>query len=331
MQVGKAKQAKGLQNFAVPEREEEILRRVGKQGTLLQKHLPAIYREIISACLACEKPVSAAYLGPIGTYSHEAALHMLGTAAVLSPLTTISTAINSTEKEQTDFSIVPFENSAAGMVGETADCLINTNLKINAEYVLRIRHRMLVSKAHDGVPLADIKAVYAHPQPLEQCRRWLATHMPRAILHTADSTAAAATQIAKSKRAEAAIGSALARDLHQLAELADSIEDFPNNSTRFLMLGHRDTEPTKNDKTSFIITTPDKPGSMYRVLQPLATHGISMTKLESRPAQGRLWEYSFFIDIHGHQKTPKIARALAEMQKSAASFKILGSYPAADK
>ena len=327
-QVGEAKRAAGERVFAVPEREAEVLRRARRGGSLLKKRLPAIYREIISACLECEEPASAAYLGPQGTYSHEAALALMGAAARLRPVASIAAAVAEAETGRAQFAIVPFENSSAGTVRATMDSLARAPLFINAEHIMRIRHRLLVAQA--GGKLQQIKEVFGHPQALEQCRRWLERNLPQAALRAESSSSAAAKRVAQAGgRRAAAIGSALAGQTQKLHTQAEDIEDFANNSTRFLMLAARQTRPTGKDKTSFIMATPHKAGAMFGVLRSLAKEGVNMTKLESRPVEGRLWEYSFFIDVEGHAQDAAVARALLGVRKHAASFKLLGSYPQA--
>lgn len=317
--------------FAVPEREAAILRRLQENSTLLKPHIAAIYREVISACLACEAPVKVAYLGPEGTFTHQAALKMFGSAAVLQPMRGIEATLAAAEKELCDFAVLPFENSAAGTVGEAMDALAHTTLSINGEAVLRIRHNLLA--VDSALPLAEVREVHAHPQALEQCRKWLVANVGAAKLHVADSNAAAA-EIAARRGAQdepgvVAIGSAAAGTLYNLATLAASIEDFDNNSTRFLMLGRRRTAPSGADKTSFIMSVRDEPGAMFDVLKPLADNNVNMVKLESRPSRERLWEYFFFVDFIGHRDDAAASAALAEVERRASFMKILGSYPQA--
>lgn len=325
--IGAEKSRRQITNFSVIEREAAILRRLTKNSTLLKPHVAAIYREIISACLACEKPVSAAYLGPAGTYTHEAALKMFGHAARLAANATIETVIKAAENEQCDYAVVPFENSAAGTVGETMDSLVHTPLSINGEVILRIRHNLLAADKRNKP--TDIRHIYAHPQALEQCRRWLKENTPRAALHPADSNAAAAATAAKKGGATAAIGSRTAQELYRLAVIAPDIEDFSTNSTRFLILGRQTCAPSGQDKTSFIMTVKDAPGAMFEVLQPFSDNTVNMVKLESRPMPDRLWEYMFFVDCIGHRDDRATAAALAEVAARAPFIKILGSYPQA--
>ena len=330
--IGAEKQKEGSRTFAVPEREAQILRRLQEQASVLPPAaVSAIYREIISACLACEAPVSVAYFGPAGTFTHEAALKLFGHAADLQPMKTIEATFAAAEKETCQFAVVPFENSAAGTVGATMDALVHTPLSINGETVLRIRHNLLCAGA--DTPVADIAEVHAHPQALEQCRQWLQANAPHAALHAADSTAAAAQIAADAGNAAgkkiAAIGSAVAGEMYNLATLAAGIEDLANNSTRFLMLGLRAPKPSGADKTSFIMCVRDEPGAMFKTLKPMADNNVNMVKLESRPSRERLWEYLFFVDFIGHREDAAAQTALAQVQERASFMKILGSYPQA--
>ena len=323
--IGDIKRAAGEATCMVPEREAEILHRVRAQSDLLKSHIQTIYRELISATTACEQLLSVSYLGPAGTHSHEAALAAFGRAARLSPFSSITAAVREAEKGAVDFAIVPFENSAAGTVGETLDVLSQTPLFITSELIRRIRHNLLAAKRE--LSLKDIKTVYGHPQALQQCRRWLEKNAPAAVLTATYSTAAAAEIVVAGAVDAVAVGSAMVQREYQLSPLATGIEDFTNNSTRFFMLGGRASLPSAADKTSFIMTARDEAGAMYRLLQPLAENGVTLTKLESRPSQGRLWEYLFFVEVAGHQQDDDVAASLREVGKRAASLKILGSYP----
>lgn len=330
--IGEEKRAAGEKTYLAPEREAALLRRVleesKKHGGNLQPHIPAIYREILSACLACELPASAAYLGPAGTYSHQAALKMFGHAAQFVAAPSIGAAFRAAESEKTNFAVVPFENSSAGTVGETTDALAKTSLNIVGEYFLRIRHKLLAPKKLAKQNAADFAEIFGHPQALAQCQSWLDANAPKAARRPAGSTAQAG-ELAKKAKNAAAIGSTLTQEIYNLAAIAADLEDFSNNSTRFLSLGRAAAPPCGDDKTSFIMTARDESGAMYKLLQPLAKNNVSMTKLESRPARGRLWEYLFFVDISGHQQDAAAAAALEEIGRRAAMLKILGSYPRA--
>lgn len=325
-EVGEIKRRAGMRVFSVAEREAQVVRRLREAGGVMAPHVAAIYREIMSACLACEKPAAVAYFGPAGTWTHEAALKMFGHAAVLHPMPTIEATVGEAEKEQCDFAVVPFENSSAGTVGVTVDVLARTPLSINGEVMVRVRHNLLC--ADEAAP-ERLTTIYAHPLAFEQCRRWLDANAPQATRLAAESNAAATRTVAEMRGGVAAIGSLAARDIYELTLVAADIADFDNNSTRFLVLGRRAPAPSGDDKTSFIMTVKDAPGAMFEVFQPLRREGVNMEKLESRPIPGRLWEYLFFVDCAGHRDDPALVAALAGVRELAASMNILGSYPRA--
>ncbi|MGI9337389.1 MAG: prephenate dehydratase [Gammaproteobacteria bacterium] len=315
-----------LGKHSAPAREAQILRRISAKGGKLGKRaMTAIYREIIAACLSCESRQHIAYLGPPGTFSHQAARAFYGDAADFVPHVSIADAVRETEKDQCHFAMVPLENSTGGTVGETVDALCTTPLAVCGEMMMRVRH-CLLSRAPDA---KDVREIHGHPQALEQCRRWLAVNMPKAQTRHSGSTAAAAQLAAKTPRA-AAIGSASAAELYQLPVLAADIEDSALNTTRFLILGRPAALPqTGNDKTSLIMSVREVAGAMHHLLEPFAKHGINMSKLESRPSRGQMWKYIFLTDIEGHLLDAPVAAALEEVRRRAAFVKILGSYPKA--
>ena len=329
-QAGKIKTQNQVHSFSRPEREAEILRRLSPHGGRLPAAaVVAIYREIISAGLACEKPQTIGYLGPPHTFTHDAARKHFGASAEYAPAPTIGAAVRMAEKSLCDFVVVPFENSNEGTVGDTFAALLETPLSIGGEIMLRVRHHLLA--AHE-FSLAAVVAVYAHPQALSQCREWLERYVPDARMVAMESNAAAAAQVAERGMAGGnivAIASQSAGRHYQLRQLAADIEDSAFNTTRFLMLGPVRPSPSLADKTSLIISAPDKAGALYELLEPLARLKISMSKFESRPARGQLWKYVFFVDIDGHQQTPLVAQALAELTTRASFLKVLGSYPQA--
>lgn len=326
-EVGKIKRTLDIETYAILEREVEIIRRLKEKNPFLADYISPIYREIISACIAFERPTRIAFLGPEATYSHEMARKIFGHAAHYHTQSSISDAMVQAENHSVDFAVIPFENSSAGIVGESLDQLLSTSLTITGEGMLRIHHHLLVNAQFSTTPLSKINKVYAHPQPLEQCRYWLKKHLPHAVLIPTTSTATAAKNIQNSKKAEAAIGSVLAKNYYQLTSIAKDIEDNNHNSTRFLILGNRLPKPTGRDKTSFIAASFHEAGSMNKLLAPLAENNINMTKLESRPAPNTLWEYLFYIDVEGHQNDTNLKKSLQKIKKNARFFKILGSYP----
>lgn len=329
--AGAIKRAQNETTFLRAGREAEILRRVaGLGGALPKSSMRAIYREIISACLAVEKTQKICYLGPRCSFTHDAAAKHFGSAAVYEPEETIRAVIKNTEKNGCDFAVVPFENSGEGTVGDTLEAVLKTPLSVCGEIMLRVRHNLL---AAEKFAPEEIQEIRAHSQALAQCREWLEHNAPKAKMRLASSNATAAryAQTAGGKKIKtAAVASLSAAKHYKLKTLAADIEDSPSNTTRFLILGAARPEPTGADKTSLIVSAKSKPGALYDLLEPFSRLGINMTKFESRPARGRAWEYVFYIDIDGHRDDKKTARALGEMQELAADLKILGSYPRAE-
>lgn len=309
-----------------PEREADVLRRLiaANPGPLPNEAVRVIFREVMSACLALEQPLQVGFLGPWGTFSEMAARKHFGSAPHFHPMTTIDEVFREVEAGNLDYGVVPIENSAEGAVGVTHDLLLLHPLKICGEALLRV-HQHLMGQAPS---LRAVKRVYSHAQSLAQCHEWLNLHLPDAARIPVGSNAEAA-RMASEDSDSAAIAGAAAAERYGLPILAHNIEDDPNNTTRFLVIAKHDAGPSGRDKTSLVCSAPNRPGAMHRLLEPLAKHGVSMTKLQSRPAKGGLWEYVFFIDIEGHQSDPEVAQALAELEERAAFVKRLGSYPAA--
>ncbi len=327
-QIGKCK-ARRKGTLWRPEREAQVIRAVktANEGPLSNPHLENIYRELISACLSLEGAVRIGYLGPMGTFSHEAAIHQFGSSATLVPMETIREIVNSIEKDVCDFGILPVENSTEGTVAQTLDIMQDVPVRICAEIVLRIRQHLLVKR---GTSLGKIKRILSHPQSFAQCRNWLRGNLPKCELVNCSSNAGAARSVGKSSGAIAAIGPHNAATIYELDVLARDIEDDPDNNTRFWIVGNTEPKPTGADKTSIVMAAAkDEAGGLLALLEPMARHGINMTKLESRPSpHGGLWEYIFFVDLEGHHKSRKVAKALAEIRARAAILRILGSYPA---
>ena len=311
-----------------PERESEILRRVAarKDGALPAESAVTLFREIISACRALEQDIRVAYLGPQGTFSEQAARKQFGQAVEAEPAPSIDEVFRSAESGATQFAVVPAENSTDGVVGRTLDLLLTTPLAICGEIELRVRQNLL-----SRLPkLAAVKRVYSHAQSLAQCNGWLNQNLPNAERIQVSSNAEAARRASKEKGAAAIAGEAAAA-LYKLKVLGSGIEDDPNNTTRFLVLGRVEPAPTGRDRTSLVMSAENKPGSIHALLSPLAANGVSMSRIESRPAKARSarWEYVFFIDVEGHQSDSKVASAIAELKVRAPFLKILGSYPIA--
>jgi chorismate mutase/prephenate dehydratase len=284
-----------------------------------------VFREIISACRSLEEAIRVAYLGPEGTFSEQAVSKHFGRAVEALPFASVDEAFRRCEAGAAQFAVVPVENSTEGAVGRTLDLLVATPLKICGEIELRIQQNLLANVES----VKAIKRIYSHSQSLAQCNAWLAQNLP-AVERIAMASNAEAAQRAAREEGAAAIAGEAAAERYGLTVIARSIEDDPNNTTRFLVLGRLEPEPTGRDRTSLVMSAENKPGAVHALLTPLAEHRVSMTRIESRPLRTRasLWEYFFFIDIEGHQKDAAVARALAALRDKAPFVKVLGSYPA---
>jgi chorismate mutase / prephenate dehydratase len=309
-----------------PEREAQVLRRLVElnHGPLPDEAITAIFRSVMSNCRTLEKALTVAFLGPLGTFSEEAANKQFGGLSAPMQCASIDDVFRMVEAGQADYGVVPVENSTEGAVGRTLDLLTATGLKICGEITLAIHHNLL-SQEKD---LNQISKVYSHSQSLAQCHEWLHQHLPNATLQAVSSNAEGA-RLAANEQGVAAIASERAAELFGLQALAMHIEDDPKNTTRFLVLASHEVAASGKDKTSLLIATKNVPGAMVSILEPLAKNQVSMTKFESRPAKMGLWEYVFFVDIEGHQQDTKVAKALAEISKRASLLKVLGSYPSA--
>jgi chorismate mutase/prephenate dehydratase len=326
-QVGEIKLRHGEESAIYrPEREAQVLRRIQSlnAGPLPTESVTWFFREVMSACLSLERPLGIAFLGPLGTFSENAATKHFGHAARLLPQATIDDVFREVEAGHAEYAVVPVENSTEGAIGRTLDLLLSTPLKIGGEVVLRIHHHLLSNAA----TLGEVKTVYSHAQSLAQCHEWLNRSLPEAKRISVASNAEAA-RLAALEAGSAAIAGSAAAERYALPKLAENIEDEPNNTTRFLVLGRHEAGPSGRDKTSLIMSAPNRTGALHYLLAPLAEAGVSMTRLESRPARHTLWDYVFFVDLEGHGDDPAIAKALAELAQRAAYVKILGSYPVA--
>ncbi len=325
LRIGELKTQAGLP-FLVPEREAQILDRVValNRGPLPADALRAIWREILSASLALEHPLPVAYLGPAGTYTHQAAVRCFGSAVRLTAVASILDVFEEVERGHAEFGVVPVENSTEGSVNVTLDRLIDTDVSITGEITLDITHHLLTR----ATELSEIKLVCSHPQALAQCRGWLARHLPDVATEETSSTSAAAER-AREDATVAAIASAMAGRLLELPALRTRIEDNPANSTRFLVIGRHPAPATGRDKTSILFSMRNEPGVLHSILQPFALRRLNLTKIESRPTKRRPWEYVNFVDFEGHRDTDVVRTVLAEVEERCQFLKILGSYPAA--
>lgn len=325
----KRKQAGGEVVFYRPEREAEVLRRVRErnQGPLSDAEIVRLFREIMSACLALEQPLTIAYLGPEGTYTQAAALKHFGHSVSLRPLAAIDEIFREVESGNADFGIVPIENSTEGTINHTLDMFIRSPLKICGDVELQIHHQLLASA---NTPIELIKSVHAHQQSLAQCREWLDSNLPQIERVAVSSNAEAARQVQEHEGMAAIAGDAAA-EMYQLEHLARNIEDDPNNTTRFLVVSTHKPAPSGKDKTSLMVSVHNKAGALYALLEPFARNGVSMTKIESRPSRVSKWDYVFFVDVEGHVEDDNVAAVIKELSGEVAMLKVLGSYPRCER
>ena len=311
-----------------PEREAQVLRKVMAYneeigGPLTNEEMARLFREIMSACLALEQPIKVAFLGPEGTFTHQAVGKHFGHSAVPVPMNAIDEVFREVEAGAVHYGVVPVENSTEGVVTHTLDSFIDSNINICGEVVLRIHHNLLVS---DVTNVDKISRIYSHPQSLAQCRKWLDLHYPNAERVPVSSNAEAALRI-KGEWNSAAIAGMTAANLYGLHAIEKNIEDAPDNSTRFLVIGTQTVPACGQDKTSLVISARNKPGALHYILEPFHRLGVDLTRLQSRPSRSSVWNYIFFIDIQGHQDDENVAAALMEVANASAELKVLGSYP----
>ena len=325
IEVGSIKTERNLK-FYVPEREVEILRRLTavNAGPFPNEGLKAIYREIISASLALEKPLSVAFLGPQATFTHLACLKHFGESAVYVPQINLSGVFDAVERHAADFGVVPIENSSEGIVSNTLDMFVDHNLLICGEILVEVAHDLLNVTGD----IDHVKKVYSHPHAIAQCRGWLEAHLREVPVFDVESTARAAELAADDPGAAAIAGEAAAK-VYGLKAIRKRIQDNTNNFTRFIILGKQSSAPTGDDKTSILFSARDEVGALYLMLQPFAKYNVNLTKIESRPVKRKAWEYIFFLDMAGHLSDEPIAKALEELKSRAQFIKILGSYPRA--
>ncbi len=313
--------------FYRPEREAQVLRAVMErnQGPLSDEAMAHLFRQIMSSCLALEQKMKVAYLGPEGTFTQSAALKHFGEAVDTVALNTIDDVFREVESGSAHYGVVPVENSSEGVVNHTLDSFIQSGLKICGEVELRIHHHLLIS---DVAQPENITRIYSHQQSLAQCRQWLDTHWPNVERIAVNSNAEAAKRI-KSEWHAAAIASETAAKIYELTKLASNIEDNPQNTTRFLIIGKQQVAPSGEDKTSIIVSTSNKPGALYHLLAPFQTQNISLTRIETRPSKTGVWAYVFFIDFEGHEQDAKVQQVFTDIENQGVELKRLGSYPKA--
>jgi chorismate mutase/prephenate dehydratase len=327
-QVGKAKgPLKAAVDYYRPERESQVLRMVidRNHGPLADEVLVRVFREIMSACLAQQEPLKVGYLGPEGTFSEQAMGKHFGHSAHGLPLASIEEVFQEVEAGHADFGVVPVENSGQGTIQVTLDMFLTSNLKICGEVELRVRQYLLSRSGH----IEDIERVYSHPQSFAQTKAWLRSNLPKAEKIPVSSNAEAARRARNADDAAAIAGEAAGHVYGLKKVVVSPIEDRDDNTTRFLVLGRQIFPSSGHDRTSVLVSIKDQPGALFNVLSPFARHGVSMSRIESRPSHHAKWEYAFFIDLAGHIEDEPMKKALAELKAHAAQIKILGSYPVA--
>jgi chorismate mutase/prephenate dehydratase len=324
-EVGLLKKRDGISIYA-PEREEKLLRSLSELNERIKGRLPAtavraIYREIMSASFALEKGLVIAYLGPVATWSHQAAREKFGASVEYAAQSSIAEVFNVVARGKADYGVVPIENSTEGAVSYTLDQFMDSELRVCAQFCLKIENNLLAK-----IPRDQIRVVYTHPQVIGQCRQWLRHNLPHVDLIEVSSTTRAA-ELASQEPNSAAIAGRMAAEVYGLDLLDTSIQDSPNNTTRFLIIGPNACPPSGDDKTSIMFSVQDRPGALFSALAPFKDLRINMSKIESRPSKRKAWEYFFFVDIDGHAEDAPLVKALDELQKHCSFVKILGSYP----
>ncbi len=327
--VGDIKRAEGSPFFR-PDRVAQVLEKIQSlnKGPLKNQHVSAIWREIMSACLALEAPQRVAVLGPVGTFCEQAAIEFFGSAAELIYCNNFDEVFHATSAGTAQFGVVGVENSTEGAVARTLDLFLRTPVHVIGEVSLLVRHNLLRQTAS----LEGIEVVLAHPQALGQCQEWLSLHLPQAERRAVSSNAEGA-RLAATHPAWAGLASERAASEFGLHVVAHAIQDEAYNRTRFAIISLPQTLATPpasgKDCTSLVVSVPNKPGAVHDLLMPLKNNGVSMTRFESRPAKSGQWEYYFYIDLDGHISQAPVAQALKELQSLCAFYKVIGSYPVA--
>lgn len=323
LEIGNFKRSNGLPTLDSI-RERDLLDSVCKinEGPLSDEAMRNIFTEIVSACRSLQGPTKVSYLGPEATFTHLAAMEHFGKSCIFRPTESIADVFREVESGQSDFGVVPVENSSEGGVGLTLDRLVGSELRICGEITRSISHALMSRQKS----LNGIQCVYSHPQALGQCLKWLATNLPGRSMVQVSSTAAAAKRAAEEPHA-AAVGSEMLASMYGLEILAGDIQDRSPNLTRFLILGRHESARTGRDKTSVLFATPHRPGALRDALAPFDEEGINLSRIESRPAKERPWEYIFFADFEGHLSDRQVRAALESLSARVEKLKILGSYP----
>jgi len=326
IEIGSMK-SRGDKSIFAPEREKQVLAGVleRNRGPLSDRSMAAVFREVISACRALEKPIMVAYLGPAGSYTHIASILKFGESTDFHPANTIPDVFSAVERKEANYGVVPVENSTEGIVSHTLDMFLISDLRICAEVNAPISHNLLSC----GDDVTHVRRVYSMPQAIAQCRNWLATNLPGVEVLEVSSTSKGA-KMCEGYPTSAAIASSLAAKEYGLNIVAAGIEDNPHNKTRFMVVGYVKPEPCGKDKTSIAFSVPHKSGSLYKALSVFENVGLNMTMIESRPTKQMPWEYIFFVDVQGHEKDKQVQDALEQLGKTALFVRVLGSYPEAE-
>lgn len=330
-EVGKVKMAELAEGetavFYRPEREAQVLKRIMElnPGPLDNEEMARLFREIMSACLALEQPLKVAYLGPEGTFSHAAALKHFGLSAHARSMAAIDEIFREVVAGAVSYGVVPVENSTEGAINHTLDSFLEHDIVICGEVELRIHHHLLVG---ENTKTDHITRIYSHAQSLAQCRKWLDAYYPNVERIAVASNAEAAKRV-KGEWNSAAIAGDMAASLYGLTIHAEKIEDRPDNSTRFLIIGNKDVPASGDDKTSIIVSVSNKPGALHELLIPFHDNGVDLTRIETRPSRSGKWSYVFFIDFLGHRSDPLVKDVLEKIVSQSTGVKVLGSYPKA--
>lgn len=323
IEISKLKQENSF-NIYDPAREREIERNIKRTNTgpLSTDSILSIFREIISGCRSLQKQIRVAYLGPEGTFSHQVAFREFGSSVELVPVKGVEDVFEEVKKGRVSFGVVPVENSVEGSVGSVLDAFLKSDLRVSSELFQRISLFLLSKTGH----IEDIEVVASHPQPLGQSKRWLSEYLKHAEFRETPSTAKAAS-LASRNRKVAAVASELAALIYGLKIVERHIEDSPENTTRFWVIGREHLRPTGMDKTSIVFSLKHEPGALQNALLPFAESNMNLTKIESRPSKERPWEYAFFVDFEGHTGDKKVKDVLSRVKENCVFLKVLGSYP----
>lgn len=326
LEIGKLKEF-GRRPYFSPEREHQVFERLSKldSGPLTPLQITAIFKEIVSAARAAEKPLCVSFWGPEGTFSHLAATQMFGRSTSFLPVESIEAVFKAVEYGRADYGIVPIENSVAGVIPETLDMFPVTNVKICDETFLKVEHHL----ASGGATLNEVDRIYAGPQPVAQCHNWIRNNLPRAEVVSAAPTARAAEMAMKDENGAAIVNTLTIENLG-MSVLAERIEDSPDNKTRFVVLGFNEPKSTGRDKTTILFNLRNQPGELYKVLGAFADNYVNLLMIESRPAQRTTFEYLFFVDCGGHHSDQSVSKAIEAIKGFALEVTILGSFPSHD-